>query len=109
MANQTDPVTGLEILTKQPWENILFDMQLSDRMRSGDTITSVDSVSFTNMGQIAGSTDIALGSPVHDSGTLAQVRIDAGQDGENYRVTFRVLTTGGDSIEGDGMLYVRDL
>lgn len=102
-----DPVTGLRVIIKHPWESLLLDMQFKNRMRDGDTISSVDSVNFINQNLLNGSSDIVLAGPAFD-GTVAQVRVSAGQDLENYKLSFRCTTALGDKIEADGMLYVRD-
>lgn len=105
-----DKDTGLYVLTKQPGENLLLDMPLAERMRTGDTISGFVATfpSFTNMGKVAESADIAIVSSAY-SGTTAQVRVSGGQHLENYKITVRVTTTLGDTVEADGMLYVREL
>ncbi len=104
---QYDADTGLEVVVKQPWEDLVVDMDLTNRMRAGDSISSVDAVVFVNQGKVPGSGDITLSSGTF-SGTIAQVRVSGGQDQENYKLSYRCNTTLGDKIEGDGMLYVRD-
>lgn len=102
-----DKDTGLPVLHKQPGESLLLDMPLANRMREGDTITGFVATfpTYTNMGEVVGSTNISIDSQSY-SGTTVQVRISAGQTGEHYKITVRVTTTLGDTIEGDGMLYV---
>jgi hypothetical protein len=109
MTIKYDKDTGLYVLTKQPGENILFDMPLAKIMRTGDTISGYVATfpTYTNMGKVASSTNITIVSSTY-SGTTAQIRISAGQANENYKITVRVTTTLGDTIEADGMLYVRD-
>lgn len=102
-----DEDTGLEVEVKQPWEDFLLDMDLSNRMRDGDTIASVFEVVFVNQGKVVDSIDINLGATAY-SGTIAQVRVTDGQSLENYKVSYRCTTTQGDKIEGDCMLHVRD-
>lgn len=104
---QYDPETSLLVIVKQPWEDLLVDMDLSGRMRESDAIASVDSVAFVNQGKVISSTDITLGANAF-SGGIVQVRVTEGQDLENYKISFRCTTTLGDKVEGDGMLYVRD-
>jgi len=107
MTANYDTTTGLQVEVKQPWEDFLLDMELSPRMREGDTLSAVSEIVFVNQGVVDGSTDIVLGETSF-SNTVAQVRISGGQDQENYKLSFRCLTVQGDKVEGDGMLYVRD-
>lgn len=103
----TDPETDLFVLTKQPWEELRYDMDFSGQMRDGDDLSSVSTVVVTNMGEVVGSDDVtASGETV--SGDIAQVKLSGGTDLENYKITIRAITTDGDKIEGDGMLYVRE-
>lgn len=103
----TDPDTGLLVLTKQPWEDLVFDMEFKRRLRAGVTLASIDSVVVTNQGKVAGSSDVTDSGPAV-SGTRAQVTFTGGTDGENYKITVRAITSAGKKVEGDGMLYVRD-
>lgn len=103
-----DNDTGLQVLTKQPNESRLYDMNFGGKMRAGDTLSSIVLSAFVNMGNVAGSTGITLGVAAI-SGNVVQVRVAAGQDLENYKITHRVTTSpSGDTLEGDGLLYVRD-
>lgn len=103
----TDPDTDLFVLTKQPWEELRYDMDFSGQMRDGDDLSSVSAVVITNMGQVVGSGDVTSSGEVV-SGDIAQVKLSGGTDLENYKITIRAITTDGDKIEGDGMLYVRE-
>ena len=106
--NYTDPDTGLDTLTKQPAEDRLYNIPFDQELRSGDTLASVSSVTFANLGEVSGSTDITIaGSPANDN-TNVQPQISAGQDLENYKITAVAVSTNGDTLEVDVMLYVRD-
>lgn len=110
MSTEYDPDTGLEVLTKQPAEKFLFDMDFSTAMLPDDTISSLVS-SFpaqTKMGRVSGSADVTLSGAAHNSASLAQVWIEGGTDKENYKITFRVNTALGAIVEAEGMLYVRE-
>ena len=103
-----DNDSGLYVLQKQVREKPLFDTDFSEHMRKGDSIDSIVLTEVTNMGQVAGSSDVVIGTPVF-SGSLVQVRVEGGQNLENYKITHVITTTpSGDTLEGDGMLYVRD-
>ena len=103
----TDPDTDLFVLTKQPWDELRYDMDFSGQMRDGDDLASVSAVVVTNMGKAAGSSDVTATDEVV-SGDIAQVTLSGGTDLENYKITVRAITTDGYKIEGDGMLYVRE-
>lgn len=103
----TDPDTDLFVLTKQPWEELRYDMDFSDQMREGDDLASVSAVVVTNMEQVVSSSDVTSSGGVV-SGDIAQVKLSGGTHLENYKITIQAITTDGDKIEGDGMLYVRE-
>ena len=103
-----DPDTLLDTLIKNPAEDRRYNIPFSQELRTGDTIASVVEVVFENMGKVGGSSDIAISSSVAFSDDTVQPRISAGQDQENYKITARVLTAGGDTLEVDVMLWVRD-
>lgn len=95
----------LEELTKRATENILFDMEFDKRMASGETITSIISVTYTNQGRVPLSTDINLGANSF-LGTIAQIRITAGQIKEQYEIIFTVGTSALNTRVGSGILRI---
>ena len=101
-----DPDTGLLVLTKQPYEERVLEIDLVDVLASGDTVASVTSLAAAVVSPGVGA--VTITSPVA-SGTKVQGKYTGGTDTENYRITLRVATTNGDKVEGDAMLYVRDL
>lgn len=111
MTIQYDPDTGLQLLIKQPSENDIYDIDMVDVLREGDTIASIVNgfPAATNMGKVPDSSNVTISSEAHNNGTIAQCRISGGQHGENYKITFRVSTQLGSVKEVEGMLYVRDL
>lgn len=112
MSDLRDPDTGLFVLQIQPAENTLLDLPMTGVLRSGDTLISFvgNQVTQENMGKVSGSEDVTLGTPAVDAtGLIAQFRFQpSGTDGENYKLTVRANTLGGDIRERDVMLYVRD-
>lgn len=95
-------------LTKQPAEELLFDMNFRKAMPIGVTISSVDDVAQENQGNVSGSSSVTIGSTAF-SGTLAQVWISGGTDLEDYKITITITNSRGETVEGDGTLQVRDL
>ena len=89
-------------LIKQPAESRLYTMDFSALLASDETISSVTSVTDDS------SDDLTLGSPTY-SNTTASVRISGGTSGKTWKVTFVVATSAGNTLEGEGLLSVRDL
>ena len=105
----TDAVTGLSLLVKQPSENRLYDIKFVQELRTGDTISTVISVVAVAQGEVIEVTPLAIAdSPAH-SDTIVQPRISGGTHGERYKVTAKITTTGGDTLEVDTILEVKDL
>jgi hypothetical protein len=95
----------LEELVKLPAESILYDMDFTKRMASGETISSISSSVFTNLGRVTGSSDITLGTPSY-LGNKVQIRISDGTAEESYKVTITVTTSLGNTRIGNGLLRV---
>ena len=95
----------LEELVKLPGESILYDMDFTKRMASGETISNVTSAVFTNEGRVTGSTDIVLGTASY-LGNIVQVRVSSGQAEESYKVTITVTTNLSNTRIGNGLLRI---
>jgi hypothetical protein len=98
-------------LTKQPNESRLYEMDFSNLLNTGETISTVDSVTQlewdADTSSYVPTTDLTLGSPA-TNGTIAQVRISDGVDQKTYKVTFLVTTTDSNILESEGVLAVVD-
>ena len=93
-------------LTKQPAESRMFTMDFSGLLSPGETITGVTSVTYE---EADGDATLTLsGAPTY-SGVFASQRIAAGTANKVYKVTFLVTTSGGNTVEGEGLLQVREL
>jgi hypothetical protein len=102
-----DPDTGLRVLIKQPSESRIYKMNFSDLM--GDSpLVSVSSLDSESQENVPGSANVDLGA-ASIVGPRVQFNIAGGIDGEDYKITVRVTDGDGNLIEGEGMLYVRDL
>lgn len=88
-------------LIKQPSESRLFGMDFAARL-GNDELLTVTSVS-------ASPTGLTLSGSPGISGTEATQRIAGGTSGVKYKVTFVVVTAGGNTLEGEGILQVKDL
>ena len=91
-------------LIKQPSENRAYSMDFSALLGEGETIASVTSVTFS--GPDAALTLVGL--PTF-SGSFVSQRIKDGTAGVRYNVTFLVVTSAGNVLEGDGILQVKEL
>lgn len=107
MADIIDGLTGLPAVIKQPNENRIYTFDFS-ALLGLNTISSVTSVVQDNQNLVSGSTALSLTS-ITNSDNKVQVRISSGTDKEHYKLTALVLDTGGNTLEGDGMMFVEDL
>lgn len=108
MAVLIDPHTGLEYFIKQPGENRLYTMDFAPLL--GDkVISNIQNVVITNQGRIDGSSNLLSGSASHDGVRYVQIRLDGGTDREDYKITITINDNGGNRLEGDGILKVREL
>lgn len=91
------------VLIKQPGETLPYAIDFTNLIPTGDSLSSVTSVTATP----SGSGDLTLGS-ASISGTQVQFRIGGGIEGKMYRVEAIVVTAVGNILEGDGRLFVTD-
>jgi hypothetical protein len=101
-----DPVTGLQVLEKQPGASKLYSWVFTADLQ-GANISSVISITQTNLGRIAESTPVTVSGSIHDT-DRAQAWIADGTSGEAYKMTAKVETTTGAILELDGLLLVRE-
>jgi len=95
-----------ERLCKQPSENLKFRMKFASRLDSSETIYSISSItSETRAGETS---DLSISDSGIESGTSINFWIASGTSGESYRVEVKVVTTASQTMEGDGILQVRD-
>jgi hypothetical protein len=91
-------------LVKQPSENRLYSMDFSGLMASGELITGC---TMTPAHEVT-TPPLVVGTPVY-AGQIAQVRISGGLAGTTYKITFLVTTNGGNTLEGEGNMIVREI
>lgn len=107
-----DPDTELEMVEKQPSEEVFFTMDFTDDLMDGDTLTGIDDVSAANQGKVSGSGPLNTPS----GGSNQQIENDkqisykttGGTDGEKYKVTIKASTNLGEKLEGDMIVRVVD-
>jgi hypothetical protein len=97
----------LQTLTKQSFEERLFQYDFSELMSSTGTITIVTSIVPTNLGKVSGSSNISI-TTITFSGQVVQAMHVGGTSGETYKVTAKVVDSDGQRLELDGLLRVQD-
>jgi len=97
--------SDLEELVKLPGESILYDMDFTKRMATGETIANVITSISTNLSRVEGSTNITLGTASY-LGNIVQLRISDGTAAESYKVTITITTNLSNTRIGNGLLRV---
>ena len=97
-----------EELYKQPSESRLYHFVFSNLLASDEVISSVTSITQENLGKVAGSSDLTLGTPTSSTDT-AQIRLSDGTENETYKLTAIIVTDSSNILELDGILHVREL
>jgi hypothetical protein len=94
------------ILTKQPFEMIDCSIDFAADVSSG-TLT-LDSCTAQNMATFADTTALVIATNPAPSvtGTVVSFRVQAGNGGENHKITVRVTQSNGDQFEADLQLSV---
>lgn len=92
-----------QTLIKQPNESRLYSMDFSANLASGETISSITSVTPEPTGPTISS------EAVSSDGKSANFRIAGGTDGESYKITVIVVTSSSNTLEDEGILLVKDL
>lgn len=103
-----DEDLGLHILEKTSEESLLFDFDLSTKMRTGDTIVSFATCVAYNKGLVAGSEALVI-TDLSFSETLAQAVISGGTAYEKYWIEATVTTASGDIVVGVSILNITPL
>lgn len=93
---------------KQPSESRLYSFNFENLLETGETITSVASVTQTNLGKVSGSGNLTLGSETFSDSSV-QLRISGGTEWESYKVTVLVNTSLNNILELDGILRIREV
>jgi len=103
----TCSVTAPEILCKQPSEDRQFTMDFSNLLSGTEVINTIGSVSHELRG--GGASDLTVYNEVKNSDSTAVLFwVSGGTNNSTYRIEIVVTTSAGQTIEGDGLLSVRD-
>lgn len=100
-------VTAPELIVKQPSEVRRYSMDFSNLLSTGELITSISSVTSELRG--GGVSNLTVYNEVKSSDSLSvQFWVSGGTNNSTYRIEITVVTSGGETIEGDGLISVRD-
>ena len=94
----------MNYFNKQPSEIFPFSVDFVDRMDIAETILSKTVIAIELVHNADVSSTVIDGSTIN--GTIIDVRVKAGIDGVSYKITVRVVTSGGNTLEEDITMYV---
>ena len=95
---------------KQPFEEITKGFDLTGKLPTGVTISSAtvsavnDATGFDATSTVLGSTTATI-----ESNIKMKVKCIAGDNGVDYKITFKGILNNGEKIEEDMLMEVRDL
>ena len=97
-------VTAPAHLEKQPGEARYYSMDFSNLMVTGETIQAQTVVSELRGG---GTSDLTINN-TSISGQTVIMKIAGGTDRHVYRVQATITTSGDQTLQGDGILKIKD-
>lgn len=100
-------ITANETLCKQPYEKRQFSMDFDLLMDTDETINSSPGPQVDSEKINGDSSDLTI-SDVTISGHKVLFWIAGGTNNRRYRVEVQIITSGGQYLEGDGILVVKD-
>ena len=98
-------ITANQRLCKQPAEKRKFSMDFSNLLASGESITTISSVTSEEID--GGASDLTITGQTLN-GSIVDMFIECGTSGKTYLVEVTVNTNGSQILQGDGILYVSD-
>lgn len=100
-------VTSPDVLVKQPSEIRHYTMDFSNLLGTGETLSSIASSAIELRG--GGTSDISLTDvEINAAATGVTFWASGGTDNTTHRITIIVVTSESQTIEGDGILAVKD-
>lgn len=100
----------MDTFVKQPAEAIRYTTDFSERLADGDTVASVAYSGIANtQGTVSGDAVPTLSDEQIDSSVGVRHLIAGGLSGQTYKVTVRVATTLGETLEHEYRLKVKDI
>src|SRR4030042_4542970 len=101
MRQMMDPTKWI----KEPWEERLLEFDPTNSIASGDSIASISGVTIWE-GDTEKTSTMIGGTPYLSEG-MVYALIKGGEDGHDYWIRIRLITTNGDKIEDDLRLLVK--
>ena len=95
---------AIPTVIKQPSESRLYTMEFAALLGSGETLSTVVSVTVDK----ATTPVLAISGQVV-SGSQLQFRLAGGLNGTKYKVTGVVTTSAGNTLEGEGIVQLEDI
>ena len=102
----TERTTGLTLGEKFSNEVKVFTFDYTDKLNTGDTVSSIDSITITNQNQVSGSTDIVKDSQAKND-TSVQGTFSGGTVNEFYKITCSANTANGEKLVVLGLIKVK--
>ncbi len=96
-------VTSKNNLCKQASEVLTYTMDFSNLMVTGETISTISSVTSELRG--GGGSDLGLSSETIVGQTVTVI-ISGGTRNQTYRIEIIIISSGLSTIEGDGLLKI---
>ena len=95
-------------IKKQPSETIIVGLDFSDILGS-NTISAINSTAVTIVGSDDASDLTIDSSSLNSASTIVNFELSGGTSGLSYQITAVVATDGGETLEGDGLIIVKEL
>lgn len=91
----------MDVIVKQPNEQRNYGISFVNLITSTDTITAISTVSASPDG-------LTIGIPAVADDLRVEFSVAGGTDGTTYKIEALVINASGETVEGDGYLYVID-
>jgi len=97
------------LVIKQPAETFYIGVDFSPVLAEGEGLDQINSeiVAYDSTGQDV-STEILVNDTMMISDTVLQIKVQGGEVGQRYKVSFRAATNFGNLYEEDIWLLIRD-
>jgi len=92
--------------SKFAYDSLLYTLDFSSALPSGDHISSVSGISSSPSGQLSISSGTIVSGQIGASGAV-QTRISSGQAGILYTLTYEIVTSGGDQFARQALIQVQ--
>jgi len=101
-------VTAPQALKKQPSEVRTFTMDFDNLLDTSETISTISSITSSIEGSDSLSDLTIASQAISSDGKSVTFIVSDGIDGKIYRIEVIVVTSASSTLEGDGLLKIRD-